>query len=257
MAEESTLKGREELRMKQKRGVIPRRMWNALVDVVFANSVASVVGGKLSRTRNGTVIEVPRRPLVPYTDRLPFEPYQPKYGSYWTVKVWPGWVVEIEPKNSGQIHHYHMPTIGGVDLNAATPPELSIAALDFCYCKIVTDDRGLVTGATIEVSSDDKEGVHYIPPAPGETSGTAGEMWKKLFLFDIADGAPVITVYQQSDIEWCPYVWTGEHVGDLDGRIYKGYNGTTKEHEFRSIVGAGDASVSTVGDNVLITVCTS
>jgi hypothetical protein len=63
MQEESHILNRESLRMKRKRGVVPRRVWNALVDVVFSGLVTSGVGCRVSRTRNGTVIEVPRRPF--------------------------------------------------------------------------------------------------------------------------------------------------------------------------------------------------
>lgn len=47
--------------MTRKRGIIPRSIWNALVDWVAESQVVEVVGGTRRVTPQGTVIEVDRR----------------------------------------------------------------------------------------------------------------------------------------------------------------------------------------------------
>lgn len=63
-----------ELRMTRKRGVIPMRIWNALVSLVASNRILSISGGTFRKSPEGVAIEITHPPaLIP--DRVPFAVY--------------------------------------------------------------------------------------------------------------------------------------------------------------------------------------
>jgi len=117
---------REKLKMKRKRGVIPRRAWNALVETVYALAVVSVVGGRLTRSKAGTSLEVDRsistEPpeergfLMPVTGKRFYhsDPATPPGDDEITVWVTLGHVSTVTASGTGDYQSAHNMTGGDV-----------------------------------------------------------------------------------------------------------------------------------------------
>ena len=202
--------------------------------------------------------------------RNPFEPHLIRHDTsggndQWFVTIFPGSVVERVPKYGTASLVHHMPKIGGTELSADPPPELEMASGDIAYAKVFALKTGAVgvagDGGTINpdipiiASTNDGTGQHYIPAAPSDydEAGQTGEMWFKLFKFEVIDGAPRITLYRQSDIEWDPYLWSALNIGVGVG-LYSRYNKTTGKHELRSVAGIDGILAALSADRATVNV---
>jgi len=124
----SDLFNKQGLRMKQKNGVIPKSIWNRLVDVVYSFSIQSVVGGRLERNENGTALIIDGKATS---------------GGGGAVEE----CVELKPAlfvdendvttlrvSSGYVKN-EIPEINGAELNADPPPAFTVSAAGTLWLK--------------------------------------------------------------------------------------------------------------------------
>ena len=71
-----------------------------------------------------------------------------------------------------------------------------------------------------------------------DDTGTEGKYFVKLFKLDDDNGTPMVTAWQQSDIEHWAHLWTAKYTGEGQA-VYKGFDGDKGVHIFRRIDGRG------------------
>ena len=126
-----------------------------------------------------------------------------------------------------------IPTIGGQAMTARPRPEITLTDGDFVACSYATTSDGIVDGTpVVSVSQSEIDSVCHVP-ASGAGSGSSGNEWIKLFQFNLVDGAPVITVFNQSDIE-PQRLWKGRNVGGAR-YIHKERDGENDTYDFRTL----------------------
>jgi hypothetical protein len=181
-----------------------------------------------------------------------------------TVTLTPGLLVERYPVAAAEAVITHMPVV--VDgatkypLDGVPAPELSVTAGNYVVLVYQTDDHGAVRPADeegvivcprIEVVSDLDGGTHYQPCDPGQEEGTEGYYQVPLFRLSVdGEDHTVVTLYQQSDVEHTPELWTGVNLGS-GNEVYKERNETADTYQFRTITDAGEINISTtVSDEI-------
>lgn len=180
-----------------------------------------------------------------------------------TVTLTPGLLVERYPVAAAEAVITHMPVV--VDgatkypLDGVPAPELSVTAGNYVVLVYQTDDHGAVRTADeegvivcprIEVVSELDGGTHYQPCDPGQDEGTEGYYQVPLFRLSVdGEDHTVVTLYQQSDVEHTPELWTGVNLGSGQ-EVYKERNETADTYQFRTITDNGEIHVSTVGDAI-------
>ena len=117
----SDIFNKQGLRMKQKNGVIPKSIWNRLIDVVYSFSIQSVVGGRLERNENGTSLIIDGKATSggggAVAECVELKPSLfVDENDVTTLRVSSGYV-----KNE-------IPEINGVELNDDPPPAFTVSA---------------------------------------------------------------------------------------------------------------------------------
>jgi hypothetical protein len=148
------------------------------------------------------------------------------------VTLQEGLVVERFTQEDADAVLEHEPTIGGEPMSARPRPELTISDGDFIAVQYDTDDRGFVDGVPQIVRGEEEQSTHHQPPS-GEGEGSPGFMWVKLLKFEVIDGAPIFTYFQQSDVEE-QRLWVGKNIGEAR-YIHKQWNGGLDQYEFRTL----------------------
>lgn len=162
-----------------------------------------------------------------------------KDGNDYFIKLNPGWIIAADPIASAggsDGYAYIMPEAGGTPLDDDNPPEIQVADGETIYAKLEVDTQGTVSDpVTVEASTDEKT-IHYQPDDP-EGAGVDGNYhWRRLVKFELVDSKPKLTRYQQSDIEFDPFLWTGENKGG-GAKVFKEHKEEDGEYHFRSLTG--------------------
>lgn len=143
-----------------------------------------------------------------------------------------GWVIERDTVVGNDAVLFHEVSVGADPMSSRPRPEVMVESGDFVSVHFDTDTEGHVTGTPIIDVGIEKDSDHHQPPS-GEGTGAYGSYYVKLLKFDITDGAPVITVYQQSDVEHSR-LWTGQNIGGAR-YIHKQWDGATDTYDFRTL----------------------
>lgn len=123
--------------------------------------------------------------------------------------------------------------IDGDPMSTRPRPDLTISDGDYIACQFDTTTDGLVTGTPeIVTAQAEVDSVHH-QPASGAGTGSTGSCWVKLAQFNIVDGAPEFTIFQQSDIENYR-LWKGRNVGGAR-YIHKQRSGLDDSYDFRTL----------------------
>jgi len=207
----------------------------------------------LNQLRTGD-IEIVNGGRPPFTMHSPIE----TSGGGWTVQVEPGFIISTNPKApDGTALEYFMPTIAGVELDAVEPPTILVNDGIVVCAKIERDDTGVVVGTQeiVAVSeSTANESAHYVPFDEDNEGGEDETFqYRKLFTVSIPeDESPVASrVWQASDIELTPALWTPENIG-TGSKVWKKYDKENGKYQFRTLTDGdvtGRRQIQVVTDN--------
>ena len=91
----------------------------------------------------------------------------------WKFRVNPGYATS-QNINGGVL--YHTPTLGGTSLEDDPQPDGTLPATDaYVYLKILTTNKGVITGTpTIESTESEETTQHHVPPNAANPSGVTG-----------------------------------------------------------------------------------
>lgn len=208
----------------------------------------ALVADRILPGRNLTLADSPRGRVLHAADndtRPNFSPrrWERTSETQWKCEITPGFVVErlaaVAVFDPAIISH--TPKIGSTALTAEPAPELTMLDGQYAVAKLPLDNKGKINGnIPITAETSLPPGTLYVPPGWGPPSsvvaGETGEYWFPLFQLVIKDGAPTYIPWQQDDIEWDPWIWTANHLGDTSqGLVYRSYDPATGRHDFRSI----------------------
>jgi hypothetical protein len=208
----------------------------------------------------GPAVREPQKTLEIRAPRPEPGAYPPFYkrmlidaGEAYRVVLQPGWVIdrstvggESPPECVIPLMPVYIDGETSTRLDATPRPEIPIAIGNFLYCIYDTSDHGDIFPAEtedddlpprVEVSSDDKGGVHYQPRNPGEEEGTKGRYWVKLGQLTAGESEgdpPVWIPYQQSDIEHYHEIRTNKNVGS-GKEVFRKHNPEDAEDEYRTL----------------------
>jgi len=231
------------------------RDWNTLVNAVAARTPRTGSGLHLSQTAAGFSYQYPAWAQGQRVTPPPFGLVSIAVGQdpeVYSVHIREGWVVERKPVpgEDGQVVVFHMPKYGSSGLDTVPRPLLTMTDGDTAWCTYATDKRGIITGVPeIIVAAEDQPQAHYAPVAP--YGGRAGTYAVKLLKLAIDGGRPVVTTYQQSDIEHAAQLWTGANTAGGVG-VLKEYDAFTATYMFRSIAAGDGILVEAIGDTIRI-----
>ncbi len=231
------------------------RDWNKLVDAVAARTPRTGPGLHLTQTAAGFAYQFPAWPQGQRATLPPFGLVSVAAGQdpeVYNVHIREGWVVERKPVpgEDGQVVVFHMPKYGSAALDAVPRPLLPMAGGDTAWCTFTTDKRGIITGVPeIIVAAAGQPQAHYAPAAP--YGGSAGTYAVKLLKLAVEDGRPVVTAYQQSDIEHAATLWTGANTAGGVG-VLKEYDAATATYLFRSVAAGDGILVEAIGDTIRV-----
>ncbi|MEI7912236.1 MAG: hypothetical protein WCK77_21595 [Verrucomicrobiota bacterium] len=231
--------------------------WNMLIDSINERTPRAGVGLKLMAASGGFSYSA-NPPMHSDKGQSPFSVIAiKKYGDDFKVTIKEGWVIVRQPKAG--VHpaiKFHMPKYGSVPLDTLPRPQLVMADGDSAWCRYTTDSLGEIGWVPeIIVDAEDHDGTHYLPKNPGESAGTDGEFFVKLFTLMLDGTVPTITVHQQSDIEHYAQLWTGENVGYGAG-VFQKYDPVDEKYKFRTIKAAPGTCLDVFesGDEVIVTI---
>jgi len=139
---------REDLYMRSDGAKIPRNIWNALVDAVFAGRLTSVVGGEISGgSGGGTTLHV-RSGGGGGGVKTPFKLTGLIVEEAAYIRVRPGLVDNIVPTINGV-------SIAGFTGSPLAPPKLAVSgATGQVWIKNTLDAAGTITESIIESGAD-------------------------------------------------------------------------------------------------------
>lgn len=155
----------------------------------------------------------------------------------WKAKVWPG-----------KVHDKHTGTVIDV-ANADGETVIEVADEETWWVEVTTNSEGLPTSAAL-TKTEPAHQVFQQAEDPSVTGGQGGAYKFKAFTLTVVGGRLVPRIYLGSDIVWDRVLF--KNVGDGDGRLYKQLNTTTFQNELRTITGTGDITVTTMGDEIII-----
>jgi hypothetical protein len=224
--------------------------WNLLLDAITARTPRSGNGLKLICSSGGFAYSSPPQ-MVTHISHPPFSVIGiEKAGTAYKVTMKEGWVIERQPKTV--LHPavgFWMPKAGTVKLDATPRPQVTMAIGNTAWCRIKTNNQGLITeDPTISVSGANHDGSHYFPEDP-DASGQDGDYYVKLFKLEDDAGTPRVRVYQQSDIEHWAQLWTGRNVG-TGSRVFKEHTEEENIYKFRSIKAGSGITVTENADDI-------
>ena len=242
---------------KKNRGdPILARDWNLLVDAVAARTPRTGSGLHLSQTAAGFAYQFPAWPQAQRVTPPPFGLVSIAAGQdpeVFDVHIQEGWVIERKAagEGGGPVVVFHMPKYGSTGLDGVPRPALPMTDGDTAWCVYQTDMRGEVTGTPeILVSTADQQQVHYAPVDP-KGDGLGGTYAVKLLRLALENGSPVVAPFQQSDIEHCAQLWTGENLGD-GRKVYKEHDEASNTYKFRTLVAGANVALEELDDSIKI-----
>jgi len=219
-------------------GKMNEHKWNMLGDYLKGSKVQPGSGMMLERSSsNGVLVSaIPQRQAKP-TQAPPFSvlslaPVPESDPAEYKVTMQEGWVIERHTTSGDDGVEFHEVEVNGSVMSTRARPELTMEDGDFALCYYTTDDDGYITSVP-EIQADAEQDTDHHQPASGAGSGSSGYYYVKLFQLNIVDGAPEITVHQQSDIEHSR-IWNGRNIGSAR-YIHKEWNGTNDSYDFRTL----------------------
>jgi hypothetical protein len=210
--------------------------WNILLDAIAARTPRPGTGLEMIASSGGFAYSNPAPLSAPHAGLPPFSVIgiEKKDDSY-QVTIKEGWVIERKPRlGDTPAVRFHIPKAGEKNLASIPRPQIGMAIGDTLWCKFSTDKMGEIkSDPEVFAASEDQAGGHYYPNDP-EGPGSDGGYFVKLFKLEQEDGSPVVSVYQQSDIEHWAQLWTGENLGD-GTRVFKEHKEDENIYKFRTI----------------------
>jgi len=152
--------------------------------------------------------------------------------SQYAAELQEGWVIMRDTQNGSDAVKFYEVNIGSSPMSTRPRPEITLSHDDFVMVKYTTDEEGHVTGTPIIEVGAEQDSVHH-NPASGAGTGSGGTYYVKIFKFTLSSGAPVLTVYQQSDIEHTR-LWAGRNVGGAR-YIHKDWDKDADRYDFRTL----------------------
>lgn len=143
-----------------------------------------------------------------------------------------GWVIERDTLQGNDGVVFHEVNINAVPMSTRPREEITLTDGDFVSVHYDTSETGYLTNTPEITVGAEQDSDHHDPPS-GEGAGAHGSYYVKLFKFEIDEGAPVVTVYQQSDIEH-ERLWTGRNVGGAR-YIHKFWDRSAERYDFRTL----------------------
>jgi hypothetical protein len=178
-------------------------------------------------------------------------PFYPKVkGSQadgWKITFKSGRLVTYNPSTDTEAIKTIIPKIGGVDMDAATPPSLSIESGQWAYLFFQTDSKGIINEdepPSIIADDPDKPSTHHIPPSPDDDMGVDGAYYIPLAKFEIDDDSPKVTPLIQSDFIHTPYLWSGRDAEGDGESISPRYKPDEVVWEFPKVAGKKEIKVT-------------
>lgn len=212
--------------------------WRLLGEYLKGREITAGEGIRIDdSSSSGTLISAPAKREIKQSQPPPFsirslravpESDPPQYAA----ELQEGWVIERDTLQGNDGVVFHEVNINAVPMSTRPREEITLEDGDFVMVNFDTDSEGHVTGDPTIIVGSEQTSNHHQPPS-GEGAGYGGSYYVKILKFDINEGAPVFTVYQQSDIEH-PRLWTGQNVGGAR-YIHKEWDGTTDTYDFRTL----------------------
>jgi hypothetical protein len=223
------------------KGPVTPQKWKMLGDYLRSTQLHPGDGVRINRSHStGSVISAvreipPERSQSPPFSVLTFRKEQGTDPAEYVVTLQEGIVLERHTRSGVDGVQEHEVKIGADYMSSRPYPELTIESGDTIWCNYSTDSDGLLDDIPVVVaSSDTNETQHHIPVSGATTgSGTEGDYWIKLFEFEVIDGKPTFTYFQQSDIEHSR-LWKGKNIGGAR-YIHKEFDETNGEYDFRTL----------------------
>jgi len=222
-------------------GPITPQKWRMLGDYLRSTELHPGQGVRIQKSYStGRVISAvreipPEQSQAPPFAVLTFRPVPDTSPAEYIVTLQEGIVLERHTQTGVDGVQEHEVKIGEDYMSTRPRPELTIESGDTVWCNYSTDSDGLLDDIPVIVAnSDTNETQHHIPVS-GATigSGTEGDYWIKLFEFEVIDGKPTFTYFQQSDIEHSR-LWKGKNIGGAR-YIHKEFDETNGEYDFRTL----------------------
>ena len=219
-------------------GKLNEHKWNLLGDYLKGQVINPGAGVLMERSPSSGVTISTRKPR----ERPPSQP--PPFSvlslskvpesdpAEYKVTIQEGWVIERLTNSTSDSVEFHEVNIGASPMSTRPRPELTMSVGDFAMVYFTTDDEGNINSVPVIQAGAQTNSTHHQPPS-GEGSGANGYYYVDLFELTLDAGAPVITLYQQSDIEHYRR-WIGRNLGT--GRwIHKEWNGANDTYDFRRL----------------------
>lgn len=222
-------------------GPITPQKWKMLGDYLRSTELHPGQGVRIQKSYStGRVISAvreipPEQSQAPPFAVLTFRPVPDTSPAEYVVTLQEGIVLERHTQTGVDGVEEHEVKIGADYLSTRPRPELTIKSGETTWINYTTDSDGSLNGIPVIVSnSDTNETQHHIPVSGATTgSGTEGDYWIKLFEFDVIDGKPTFTYFQQSDIEHSR-LWKGKNIGGAR-YIHKQFDENNGEYDFRTL----------------------
>jgi hypothetical protein len=231
--------------------------WNLLLEAVAARTPRQGAGLELTAASGGFSYSSQGRQAqdfrhVPQFGVIGIE--QTEDGFLVTLKE--GWVIERQQKSGDHpAVKFHMPTSGGVPMNAVPRPQVAMETGESLWCRVQTNPSGAVIGTPeLHTATDEPDGTHH-KPATAEASGTNGEYFVKLLELTDDPGGISVRTFQQSDIEHWATLWTGTNEGG-GARVFKSYDAAAAAYRFRTLAARSSThqiAVAEDGDLIRVT----
>lgn len=225
--------------LKRSAGPPTRGDWNRLLDRLETLAITPGPGMLMRRTPSGTTLWPKKKAARGGDSRLQFKIYAVRYDTEsesWKCKIVPGWVRNVDPDSDAEepLQDW-MPALNGVPLDIAPPdepPELALEDGKTIFCRIVTNNKGIIEEEpTIVLDDSPQAGTHH----QTWPENTDGEYFFPIADIVIADDKVTVTQIQQGGpILLVPNLPEHKNVGDKR-EIAKGRKSAGDTYDFRTL----------------------
>lgn len=212
---------------------------------IRGNALQPSKGMRMTQTQGGTtaVPIVKRTPTLatpPFWPR--FKPAEPTAAKKWVVTISKGIVVDSVTNNGDAVAYHELLDL--IDENGQ-PAEFPINPGEAVYVTYGVEDTGAIltdaeTKPRIYIGADGETSEHYDPPVGNESTGTAGNIYRKLAVFDLdGDGMIIAEMFEAGNniYHWRDLPMFQKAGGTAD--IFKDYSLTLGKYKTRGITGNG------------------
>lgn len=212
--------------------------WRLLGEYLKGREISAGEGIRLDdSSSSGTIISAPPKREVRQSQAPPFsvlslrkvpdsDPVQ------YAAQLQEGWVIDRDTQQGSDAVVFYEVNLDGVPMSTRPRREILLENEDFVMVNYATDVNGHPSNTPTITKGVERNSDHHQPPS-GESAGSAGNYFVKLFKFTIIGGAPTVTVYQQSDIEHSR-LWSGRNVGGARN-VHKERDGSDDKYDFRTL----------------------